>query len=538
MDLDHLLIWAVGLTVLIAGGGLVLRHGLQYRGWVLVSALILVTLGAGLVLWPDRAGRIAALPWLLLFVVPGLGARLLAGLMARRAMGAASVLSRILALLHPFDGWREQPEYLRALEALHAGRLEETRARLTALSRHDGPVGWDARAQCHRLDGTWAELLDWIAGHPRKAVLLTNASIAAGWLRALGETGDLPGLVDAYARLAAEAKADLEEVVVPVGGLFLAAFSGRPAAVDALVAEDRLPGFSPEILRFWRATALQAAGDPAAANAELEALRLASEGSVRVAAKRRIDVPLPEAPPLDPEREGRIDDLLSRAAHGVEGFGLAGRHAPAVATFGLMAVIAGVFTLQIPGGTTDIENLVRMGALLLPAELMDGQWWRLLTANLLHFGLLHLLVNLGALWYFGRHLEQALGRVRYVLLFILSGPLALAIVVALAPLSGPEPRIVVGASAAVLAVVGATGVDLLRRYLEKRTATLKRDLFGLGLVLVAQVAFDLSTPQVGFTGHAAGMFCGVVLGFVLLSTRRPEGPGGPPRVDAARPRSR
>ena len=51
----------------------------------------------------------------------------------------------------------------------------------------------------------------------------------------------------------------------------------------------------------------------------------------------------------------------------------------------------------------------------------DGQWWRLGTAMFLHFGVVHLALNMWALWDIGRLLEQVYGRWRYALLYLGAG---------------------------------------------------------------------------------------------------------------------
>ena len=50
---------------------------------------------------------------------------------------------------------------------------------------------------------------------------------------------------------------------------------------------------------------------------------------------------------------------------------------------------------------------------LIPNAVADGEWWRLLTSGFLHFGPIHLLFNMMALWVIGRDIEPALGRAGY-----------------------------------------------------------------------------------------------------------------------------
>lgn len=65
------------------------------------------------------------------------------------------------------------------------------------------------------------------------------------------------------------------------------------------------------------------------------------------------------------------------------------------------------------------EDLLRFGANFLPLTLTHEPW-RLVTSAFLHIGLLHLLFNSFAMYYFGQVVEQIVGRGRFLVLFLLS----------------------------------------------------------------------------------------------------------------------
>ncbi|RBY92425.1 rhomboid family intramembrane serine protease [Blastococcus sp. TBT05-19] len=135
-----------------------------------------------------------------------------------------------------------------------------------------------------------------------------------------------------------------------------------------------------------------------------------------------------------------------------------------------------------------------------------GEWWRVLTAAFLHIGPVHLAMNMLALLFLGSELENALGRVRFLALYLVS---ALGGAVAI-QLFG-DPRVpVAGASTAIYGLLGGLGVLLLSR---------RQDLRGL-LALLAINVFISFLPGISLLGHLGGLVAGVVAAGVLVLTRR------------------
>src|SRR5690606_35347638 len=59
--------------------------------------------------------------------------------------------------------------------------------------------------------------------------------------------------------------------------------------------------------------------------------------------------------------------------------------------------------------TLDPDHLIDLGALIVPQSYTPGEWWRVLTAGFLHFGPLHLGLNLLGLLVLAPRLERAWG---------------------------------------------------------------------------------------------------------------------------------
>jgi rhomboid protease GluP len=161
---------------------------------------------------------------------------------------------------------------------------------------------------------------------------------------------------------------------------------------------------------------------------------------------------------------------------------------------------------MILGGGTNMDTLYRLGALFPPA-VRAGQWWRLIASLFLHFGWLHLAMNMLALWLLGPFVEFALGFRRYLFTYLLSGIGSMGLVIWLA--HGPDgDQMTVGASGCIMGLVGATGGLMLRAWLRHKALSAKRRLASVILIVLMQTVFDFLVPHVSMTAHLSGAFVG------------------------------
>jgi membrane associated rhomboid family serine protease len=141
----------------------------------------------------------------------------------------------------------------------------------------------------------------------------------------------------------------------------------------------------------------------------------------------------------------------------------------------------------------------------------QGEWWRLITAPFLHYGPLHLGLNMLVLWFIGPTLETFFGRWRYLLLYLVSGLAGSAGALIVSPNS-----LTVGASGAIWGLMAAAVV------LEaKRIYVFGGQAMGL---LAFNVIFTLSSAVYGgnisIGGHLAGGIGGAAATFVFIGLRR------------------
>lgn len=140
---------------------------------------------------------------------------------------------------------------------------------------------------------------------------------------------------------------------------------------------------------------------------------------------------------------------------------------------------------------------------LLPPLVWDGQWWRLLTSGFLHFGLIHLAVNMWSLWVIGKDLERLLGRRRFVLVYFAS--LFGGAVVAL--LFSPANYQIAGASGAVFGLMGGLVAVLAWVRLPLRSAM---------IIIVLNLVFSLTVPGISLADHLGGLATGALLTAAII----------------------
>ncbi len=144
---------------------------------------------------------------------------------------------------------------------------------------------------------------------------------------------------------------------------------------------------------------------------------------------------------------------------------------------------------------------------LYPLAVASGEWWRLLTTGFLHFGPLHLAFNMWALWVLGRDLELALGRARFVSVYLVSLLGGSAAVFLFADLRSDTA----GASGAVFGLMGGLAVVLLRLRQSPRPV----------LTLIAiNIALSIAIPGISLYGHIGGMLTGAAVTAVIVYAPR------------------
>jgi membrane associated rhomboid family serine protease len=215
-----------------------------------------------------------------------------------------------------------------------------------------------------------------------------------------------------------------------------------------------------------------------------------------------------------PEHSGRVQGV-ARVTHGARRAAFEGTGAKV--TRALIALNVLVYVVELAqGGTVNGtgSRLYANGVLAAPL-VAAGDWWRLLTAAFLHYGPLHLLMNMLGLYWFGSALEQRIGSGRFLLLYLVSGLAGSAGALIIDP-----GALTVGASGAIFGILGAGLVlEQQRDYVFGGTA--------LGVV-VMNLVFTYAIPNISIGGHLGGLAGGALAALGLTRFGRAHAAYGRP----------
>ncbi len=176
-----------------------------------------------------------------------------------------------------------------------------------------------------------------------------------------------------------------------------------------------------------------------------------------------------------------------------------------------------IFIIMVASGVhfmrPDAESLLAWGANFRPST-MDGQAWRLLSSCFLHFGLLHLLLNMYALVYIGRHLEPIIGSGRFLGGYLLAGVAA-----SLASLLFNEFTVSAGASGAIFGMYGVMLAIMLAKCAPKH---MRRDyIASIGIFVVYNLVNGFRPGSgVDNAAHIGGLLSGAAIGVALVPGMR------------------
>lgn len=177
-----------------------------------------------------------------------------------------------------------------------------------------------------------------------------------------------------------------------------------------------------------------------------------------------------------------------------------------IVTYIIMAICIILFILmELSGGSTNSQTLLKYGANL-DVLVKNGEYYRLFTCIFLHIGIMHLLCNMYSLYIIGREVENLFGKIKYIIIFILSG-----IFGSIMSLAFTHNTISAGGSGAIFGLLGA----LLYFGMHYRTylgEAIKRSIIP---IIVVNLIIGFFAEGIDLAAHIGGLVGGVLVAMMV-----------------------
>ena len=190
----------------------------------------------------------------------------------------------------------------------------------------------------------------------------------------------------------------------------------------------------------------------------------------------------------------------------------------------LLASFIGLFVMQLVTGVDannpSTEALVKWGANALPLTMMDDPW-RLVSSAFLHIGLMHLLFNGFAMYFFGQIAEPMFGSAKFLALFLLAaigGNLLNNYVTWQSIIEGTgQPGLSAGASGGIMGI----GAALLIAALFKISVNgMVLNLKSLVIIMAINLVYGFAVPGIDNAGHIGGAITGLLIALPIALVYR------------------
>jgi membrane associated rhomboid family serine protease len=136
-------------------------------------------------------------------------------------------------------------------------------------------------------------------------------------------------------------------------------------------------------------------------------------------------------------------------------------------------------------------------------DVANGDYWRLVTSGFLHFGILHIALNMYILWWLGRELEPSLGHVRFAALYFASMLCGSFGALLLSPDS-----LTAGASGAIFGLFGAA-------FMIGRARGIDVWANGIGPLIIFNLVISFAFSGISIGGHLGGLIGGGIAGGIM-----------------------
>jgi membrane associated rhomboid family serine protease len=186
---------------------------------------------------------------------------------------------------------------------------------------------------------------------------------------------------------------------------------------------------------------------------------------------------------------------------------------PLIATKTIIAINVVAFVLiWLRDGTPSGNGRTAFDLGITAPALHNGEWWRLFSYSVVHFGFLHIAFNMIVLYMVGKVFEPATGPARFATIYVVSvlAGAAGAIIATPHGLNG-------GASGGIFGVAAAATLVMHRRGIRFWDT-------GFGPLLALNLLLNLFEPNISIGGHVGGIIAGALTAELMMQARKAEMP--------------
>ncbi|MBQ9885508.1 MAG: rhomboid family intramembrane serine protease [Lachnospiraceae bacterium] len=184
-------------------------------------------------------------------------------------------------------------------------------------------------------------------------------------------------------------------------------------------------------------------------------------------------------------------------------------------TIGIIIINVVYFiVLNVKGAVGSTAAMVNYGASVPPLDI-QGEYYRLFTSAFMHFDVMHIVNNMVMLYFVGVYIEEALGRWKYLLCYLLCA-VGGNLVSNFYYMWRRELVVAAGASGAVFGLAGALAYIIIRNKGHYRDLTIQRMIIFLALCVYSGVANN----GVNNAAHVGGLITGFLAAALLYRRKK------------------
>lgn len=183
----------------------------------------------------------------------------------------------------------------------------------------------------------------------------------------------------------------------------------------------------------------------------------------------------------------------------------------------LIIINTAIFAFQALAGEVLSDVIYMFGVMEWNWILTKGEYYRFFTSMFLHFGVDHLFQNMIFLFFVGCYLEKALGSVKYLFFYLLSG-IGAGLASFLFDTCFQVYGISAGASGAIFGVVGG----LLYIVICNKGRYEGIGLPGMAVMIMGSLYYGFTADGVDNMAHLGGLLAGFLLGFIFYKEKKEE----------------